>query len=45
MNDVEETANQNIKKIMQKMVVTYKDWYEMLSFALHAYHTTIKMST
>ena len=23
------------------MVFTYKDWYEMLSFALHAYHTAI----
>jgi hypothetical protein len=27
------------------MVLTYKDWHEMLSFALHAYHTIIKMFT
>jgi hypothetical protein len=23
----------------------YKDWHEMLPFALHAYHTTIRTST
>jgi hypothetical protein len=40
-----EAANKNIKKIIQKMIVTYKDWYEMLSFALHAYRTTIRTST
>jgi len=27
------------------MVVTYKDWYEMLSYALHAYRTTVRTST
>ena len=26
------------------MVVTYKDWYEMLSFSLHVYHTAIRTS-
>ena len=30
MNGVVEAANKNIKKIIQKMVVTYKDWHEML---------------
>jgi transposase InsO family protein len=45
MNGVMEAANKNIKKIIQKMIVTYKDWYEMLSFALHAYRTTIRTST
>ncbi|KAI5437044.1 hypothetical protein KIW84_023239 [Lathyrus oleraceus] len=35
MNGAVEAANQNIKKIIQKMVVTYKDWHEMLPFALH----------
>ena len=29
MNGVVEAANKNIKKIVQKMVVTYKDWNEM----------------
>ena len=45
MNGVVEAANNNIKNIMQKMIVTYKDWYEMLSFALHAYHIIIRTST
>ena len=27
------------------MVVTYKDWHEMLSFALHAYRTAIRTLT
>ena len=26
------------------MVFTYKDWYEMLSFSLQAYHTAIRTS-
>jgi hypothetical protein len=27
------------------MVVTYNDWYEMLSYALHKYQTIVKTST
>jgi hypothetical protein len=45
MNGAVEAANKNIKKIIQKMVVTYKDWHEMLSFALHAYRTVVRTST
>ncbi|XP_052312432.1 uncharacterized protein LOC112328962 [Populus trichocarpa] len=45
MNGAVEAANKNIKKIIQKMVVTYRDWHEMLSFALHAYRTTVRTST
>ncbi|KAI5436161.1 hypothetical protein KIW84_022570 [Lathyrus oleraceus] len=45
MNGVVEVANENIKKIIQKMVMTYKDWHEMLPFALHGYRTTIRTST
>ncbi|KAI5445733.1 hypothetical protein KIW84_013820 [Lathyrus oleraceus] len=41
MNGVVEAANKNIKKIIQKMVVTYKDWHEMLPFALHGYRTSV----
>ena len=37
MNGVVEAANKNIKKIIQKTVVTYKDWHEMIPFALHGY--------
>ena len=45
MNGAVEAANKNIKKIVQKMVVTYRDWHEMLPFALHGYRTTIRTST
>ena len=45
MNGAVEAANKNIKKIVQKMVVTYKDWHEMLPFALHGYRTSIRTST
>jgi ABC-type nickel/cobalt efflux system permease component RcnA len=45
MNGAVEAANKNIKKIIQKMVVTYRDWHEMLPFALHAYRTTVRTST
>ncbi|XP_073263653.1 uncharacterized protein [Populus alba] len=45
MNDVVEAANKNIKKIVKKMVVIYKDWQEWLPYALHAYRTTVRTST
>ena len=45
MNGTVEVVNKNIKKIIQKMVVTYKDWHEMLSFALHGYLTSVRTST
>ncbi|KAI5425620.1 hypothetical protein KIW84_031440 [Lathyrus oleraceus] len=41
MNEIVEAANKNNKKIIQKMVVTYKDWHEILPFALHGYRTSI----
>ena len=34
MNGVVEFANKNIKKILVKMIDTYKDWHEFLPFAL-----------
>jgi len=37
MNRAVEAANKNIKKIIQKMIVSYKDWHEMLPFALHGF--------
>ena len=37
MNGAEETANKNLKKIIEKTTDTYKDWHEKLPFALHAY--------
>lgn len=43
MNDGMEVTNKNIKKILGKMIGTYKDQYEMLPYAPHAYCITIKM--
>jgi len=37
MNRAVEVANKNIKKIIQKMTVSHKDWHEMLPFVLHGY--------
>ncbi|RDX73765.1 Gypsy retrotransposon integrase-like protein 1, partial [Mucuna pruriens] len=45
MNGAIEEANKNIKKIVQKMVLTYKDWHDMLPYALHGYRTSIQTST
>ncbi|PKI65798.1 hypothetical protein CRG98_013803 [Punica granatum] len=45
MNGAVEAANKNIKKIIEKMTVNYKDWYEMLPYALLAYRTSIRTST
>ena len=46
MNNVAiEAANKNIKNILAKMVVTYKDWVEKLPFALWGYKTSIRAST
>ncbi|KGN50849.2 hypothetical protein Csa_018384, partial [Cucumis sativus] len=44
MNGAVEAANKNIKKIIEKMTVTYKDWHEMLPFALHCYRTSVRTS-
>ena len=45
MNGAVEAANKNIKKIIQKMTVSYKDWHEMLPFVLHGYRTSVHTST
>ncbi|RDY01034.1 Pol polyprotein, partial [Mucuna pruriens] len=45
MNGAVEAANKNLKKIIQKMVVTYKDWHEILPYALHEYRTSVRTST
>ena len=45
MNGVVEAANKNIKKIVQKMTVAYRDWHEMLPFSLHGYRTSARTST
>ena len=45
MNGAVESANKNIKKILVKMIDTYKDWHEYLPFALCAYRTFVRTST
>ncbi|XP_073219680.1 uncharacterized protein [Cicer arietinum] len=45
MSGAIEAANKNIKKIIQKMAITYKDWHEMFPFSLHGYRTSIRTST
>ena len=45
MNGAVEAANKNLKKIIQKMTVSYKDWHEILPYALFAYRTTARTST
>ena len=45
MNGAVEAANKNIKKILVKMIDTYKDWHEYLPFALCAYRTSVRTST
>ncbi|NAW06147.1 transposase family protein, partial [Salmonella sp. gx-f8] len=37
MNGAVEAANKSIKKIVEKMAETYKDWHEKLPFAFLAY--------
>ena len=44
-NGAVEAANKNIKRILQKMVETYRDWPDKLSFALWGYRTSIRTST
>ena len=45
MNGAVEAANKNIKKIVQKMVVTYKDWHDILPFSIHGYRISVQTST
>ncbi|RDY11093.1 Retrovirus-related Pol polyprotein, partial [Mucuna pruriens] len=45
MNGAVKATNKNIKKIIRKMAVTYKDWHEMLPYALHEYRTSVRTST
>ena len=44
MNCTMEAINKNIKKILVKMIDTYKGWHEYLPFALCAYRTSIHTS-
>ena len=37
--------NKNIKRILAKMVESYKDWSEFLQFALWGYRMTVRTPT
>ena len=45
MNGAVEAANKNIKKIIQMMTMSYKDWHKILPFTLHGYRTSEHTST
>ena len=45
MNEAVEAANKNIKRIIENMTTIYKDWHEILPFALHGYRTSARTST
>ncbi|XP_057985302.1 uncharacterized protein LOC131170260 [Hevea brasiliensis] len=45
MNGAIEAVNKNLKRIIGKMIVTYKDWHDVFLFALHAYQTMVRTST
>ena len=44
-NGAIKAADKNIRNILAKMVVAYKDWVEKLLFALWGYKTSIRAST
>ena len=44
-NAAVEATNKNVKRILSKMVKTYKDWSEYLPFALWGYRTTTRTTT
>ena len=43
-NRAVEVVNKNIKNILAKIVVTHKDWFKKLPFALWGYRTSIRAS-
>ena len=45
MNGAVEATNKNIKKILVKMIDTYEDRHEYLSFALRVYRTSVRTFT
>ena len=44
-NGAVEAANKNVKRILSKMIKTYKDWYKYLPFALWGYKITTRTTT
>ena len=44
-NGAVEAANKNVKRILSKMVKTYKDWSKYLPFALWGYRNIMHTAT
>ena len=44
-NGAFEAANKMVKKILAKMVKTYKYWSSQLSYAIMGYNTTVRSAT
>ena len=44
-NGAIEAINKNVKNILAKMAMTYKDWVEKLPFVLWGYRTSIRALT
>ena len=44
-NGAVEAANKNVKRILSKMVKTYKDWSDYLPFSLWGYRTITRTAT
>ena len=44
-NGAVEAANKTVKKILAKMVKTYKDWASQLPYAIMGYNTTVRSAT
>ena len=45
MNVAVESANNNIRKILRKMIDNHRGWHEMFPYALLGYRTTVRIST
>jgi hypothetical protein len=45
MNGAVEATNKNLIRILEKMVMSHRDWHEMLPYVLWAYRTSICTST
>ena len=45
MGQLRQPKKKRIKRMVEKMVETHKDWHEKLSLAPHAYPTSVQAST
>lgn len=45
MNGAVGAEKKKIKNLFLEIAITYRDWHEMLPFALHATRTSVRTST